>query len=203
MRDVKSVIYFDIGGVLLSIHPDRTLHYLRRCTSLPETVLGGALGGDIHDAYETGKLSDDEFYERYRATLPQPNGLTRKDFYEAWLRLIGEPTETLELARALARSYPVWLVSNTNPHHIRHGDARGYFRGFAGAIYSFEIGFRKPSKGFFGTALKRAGTLASSSIFVDDQFENIQAAQDLGFQTVHYRSHTQLRRDLDELLSPV
>lgn len=200
MQKMMENIFFDIGGVLLHLHPERTLHYLHECTSIPENLIEEAFRGDIHHAYETGKLTDDEFFERYKARLPQPNGLIRSDFYKAWLRLLGEPSETMVLARNLAKTYPVWLVSNTNPCHIRYGEMKGYFKSFAGTVYSFEIGVRKPERGFFKKALEIAGVEAQSTLFIDDKLENVRSAQEMGFVTIHYRSNRQVRQELDRWL---
>ena len=195
------VIFFDIGRVLLNIYPERTLSALRECTGLPKSVLEKPLQGDISDSYETGKIGDNEFFKRYKDALPQPNDLTKDDFFQAWLALLGEPTETMDLARELAKTYPVWLASNTNPAHIRHGEAEGLFDGFAGRIYSFEIGIRKPSKEFFEKALGIAGAQAGSTLFVDDKPENITAAEASGLESIHYLSDRQLSEAIDTLLT--
>ncbi|MEE9166437.1 MAG: HAD family phosphatase [Candidatus Neomarinimicrobiota bacterium] len=190
-------IFFDIGGVLLEVFPERILDYLRKCTGLPDRQLQKALDGDNFFAYEAGKLSDEEFFRWYQRAIPQPNNLTRDDFFQAWLQVLGEPTKTLTLARQLARSYPVWLASNTNSCHIRYGEKKGYFDGFAGKVYSFEIGVRKPSTEFFQRALDLAGAETGSSLFIDDKPENVGAAQAMGFETIHYQSDPQMKRDLD------
>lgn len=122
--------------------------------------------------------------------------MTEDDFFQAWVNLIGDPTETMALAKKLTRSLPVWLVSNTNPRHIGYGNSQGYFDEFSGKTYSFEIGVRKPSPEFFRTALERSGFEAGSSVLIDDQIKNIEAARALGFETIHYRSDGQVRRDL-------
>lgn len=181
----------------MRVFPERMLNHLHACTGLPEQTLERGFEGDYYLAYETGRLSDEEFFRCYKESLPQPNGLTRDDFFDAWLALIGEPTGTMFLARQLAERYPVWLASNTNPSHIRYGETQGYFDGFAGMIYSFEIGVRKPEGEFFQKALDIAGTRAGSSLFVDDKPENVQVALTIGFETLHYRSDPQIKRDLD------
>ncbi|MCH7731608.1 MAG: hypothetical protein IIB44_03705, partial [Candidatus Marinimicrobia bacterium] len=100
-------IFFDIGGVLLNIHPDRTLRYLREKTGLDKSVIESPLVGEIHHAYERGELTDSEFYSQVKACFPHSDHLTEADFFHAWLQLLGEPTDTMDLALSLIDKYPV------------------------------------------------------------------------------------------------
>lgn len=194
-------IFFDIGGVLLKIYPERTLTYLNEYTELPENLLEETFLGEIIDSYERGRLTDDEFFVWYKEKLPQPNSLTKSDFFRSWLELLGEPTETLTLARELAKTYPVWLVSNTSSYHIRYVESKGYLIGFAGKIFSFKIGIRKPAKEFYEKALQIASAKANSTVVIDDRSPNVKAAQAMGFRTIHYQSDPQVRQELDLLLN--
>jgi len=201
MYEKIKTVFFDIGGVLLYLHPERTLHHLHLCTGLSENILEEAFLKENHQTYETGELTDEKFFNNYKSSLPQPNGLVENDFFTAWLKLIGKPTGTMEVAQNLTRTYPVWLVSNTNPCHIRYGESKGYFHDFTGAVYSYEIGVRKPNKKFFKKALELTGATAQSTLFIDDRLENIQTAQELEFITIHYLSDKQMERDLKDFLS--
>ena len=192
-------IFFDIGGVLLNIHPDRTLRYLREKTGLDKSVIESPLVGEIHHAYERGELTDSEFYSQVKACFPHSDHLTEADFFHAWLQLLGEPTDTMDLALSLIDKYPVWLTSNTNPYHIQNG-LQWVFDKFTGRIYSYEIGVRKPYLTFFKTALKISDAKAESTLFIDDNVENVQRACELGFKTIHYESDQQMRQDIDRLI---
>ncbi|MCH8011793.1 MAG: HAD family phosphatase [Candidatus Marinimicrobia bacterium] len=194
-------IFFDIGGVLLNIHPYRTLRYLCEKTGLDKSVIESLLVGEIHHAYERGELTDSEFYKQVKACFPHSNHLTEADFFHAWLQLLGEPTDTMDLALSLIDKYSVWLTSNTNPYHIQNG-LQGVFDKFTGCIYSYEIGVRKPYLTFFKTALKISDAKAESTLFIDDNIDNIKGAQVFGLNTILYENDAQMKKDLTRLLSP-
>ncbi|MDP6592837.1 MAG: HAD family phosphatase [Candidatus Marinimicrobia bacterium] len=196
-------IFMDIGGVLLDISPERTLAELITATDHPESVIREAFHEDALDRYEKGQIGDDQFYAHFRDALPEPDGLTKDKFFSAWLTLLGTCTDSLSVARDLVREYPVWLASNTNPFHIRHGTEKGWLDGFSGYIYSFEISARKPHADFFTKALTLAGAEARTSLFIDDHRENVETADKLGFTTIHYRSHEQFCRDLSHHLDRI
>jgi len=53
------------------------------------------------------------------------------------------------------------------------------------------VGMRKPEAGIYELTLKRIGMTAPECVFVDDLKPNIDAAQELGFHTVHFQDNEQ------------
>jgi len=51
-------IFFDIGGVLINIHPDRTFEYISRSTGVKIEILKESFPENIHNEYEKGKISN-------------------------------------------------------------------------------------------------------------------------------------------------
>jgi len=56
------------------------------------------------------------------------------------------------------------------------------------AYYSHRIGHRKPNASAFEYVLQKHGLNAAETIFIDDSINNIEAAQQLGLQTVHLKA---------------
>ena len=52
------VIFFDIGGVLLHIHPDRTINYLSDLTGISFEDVKSSFPEHDHEKYEMGLISD-------------------------------------------------------------------------------------------------------------------------------------------------
>ncbi|HZO06449.1 MAG TPA: HAD family phosphatase [Solirubrobacterales bacterium] len=53
------------------------------------------------------------------------------------------------------------------------------------------VGMRKPEAGIYELTLERIGMTAPECVFVDDLKPNIDAAQELGFATVHFQDNEQ------------
>lgn len=173
---------------------------LAKKSGLTSDRLIGVMDGPIHDAYERGELTEEQFYEQFRQTLPGEISFTRGDFFRAWQLMLGSPTGTMTFALGLIPEFHVWLASNTNPYHINMG-IDGLLDGFTGRVYSFEIGYRKPERKFFEQALTLAETTVNKSLFIDDKIENIVTAKALGFLTVHYRSHEEFAEEISHILN--
>ena len=199
--EMITTLFFDIGGVLLNVHPERTVQYLSDCTDVSVEEIRKRFPKDVHNEYEQGNLSDREWFLAIKESLPQPCCLKESDFWRAWKLLLGEEMETTKILKKLSDTYSVWLLSNTNPQHIRDViDTRYAFPHLIdGAVYSFNVGLRKPHKEIFLTAAKLAGTRPENSIFIDDMAENIYAAIEVGFTGIQYFSPEQLIEDLTQL----
>ncbi len=193
-----TTIFFDIGGVLLNIHPDRTIQYLSDVTKLSKQEIIDAFPEEAHHRYERGEISDTEFYKAIKRELPVSNNLTKEQFWEAWSLLVGEETEVVKIMNALTTIHPVWLLSNTNPYHILEEERFKLFDKITGGIYSFEVGSRKPEADIFLKALEIAGVTAEKSLFIDDLLENVEMAQALNMNAIHFKSISDLNKQLEK-----
>jgi HAD superfamily hydrolase (TIGR01509 family) len=101
--------------------------------------------------------------------------------------MIGQETETANILDEIAQSHSVWIVSNTNPHHIRNEASRFTFLHNAhGTVFSFDVNTRKPEPAIYLKALELAGADPEESLFIDDVQANIQQAEKLGFHGTHF-----------------
>ena len=53
-------------------------------------------------------------------------------------------------------------------------------------VVSYELGFAKPDPAIYRVCLERLGVPAAAALFVDDRRKNIEAADRLGIQTLHF-----------------
>lgn len=58
----------------------------------------------------------------------------------------------------------------------------------------------KPDKRIYQLLLKRYFIKAEECIFIDDNINNVKAAEELGFYTIHFKNATQLEANLSTLL---
>ena len=194
-------IFFDIGGVLIDIHPDRTFEYISRSTGVKIQILKESFPENIHNEYEKGKISNNEWFSEYKKSLPELSNLTEKTFWKAWNLLLGKEKKTIDLVKSLKPNYSIWLLSNTNPKHIQDEIKNKYeFPSLIdGAVYSFEVGKRKPSYDIYKIATEMAGVGAHEALFIDDLSENIIAAKEIGITSFLFTTFEQLTIDLKKL----
>ena len=194
-------IFFDIGGVLIDIHPERIYQYLSDSADVEVNMVKESFPWDAHDQYERGIINNEDWFITYKESLPQPCCLKRSDFWNAWKLLLGEEKNTVNILEALNKQYSIWLLSNTNPKHIQDEIEKRYlFPSLVnGAVYSFDVGVRKPEKEIYEIAMQRANANPQECLFIDDLLENIQAAKQIGIEGIHFISSEQLKQELVHL----
>lgn len=189
-------LFFDIGGVLLNIYPERTVDYLASITNLTSQQITDSFPEEEHHKYERGEISGDAFFTAVKNNLAKENGLTSEDFWKAWGMMVGERSGVADVMDQLSVNYSVWLLSNTNPYHIIKEKRTEIFKNIAGAIYSYDVGCRKPELGIYKTALEKADTKPEEALFIDDLEENVLAAGALNIDAIHYVSLKDLVNNL-------
>ena len=63
-------------------------------------------------------------------------------------------------------------------------------------LISWDCGYEKPLKGFYELLLNKSWLSAKNILFVDDNKENIQWANDVWLKTLHYRYWTSLSESI-------
>ena len=196
-----TTIVFDIGGVLLEIHPEKTYQYVSDSTDINVNVIKNRFPWDAHNQYEKGNLTDKEWFFAFRDSLPQPCCLKETDFWKAWSLLLGEEKKTVDLLSVLHQSYSTWLLSNTNTKHIQDEIEKKYlFPSLVdGAIYSFDARCRKPDRQIYEILLENSKADPQKCVFIDDLIENVTAASLIGMHAIHYRNYKLLSNELKEI----
>jgi putative hydrolase of the HAD superfamily len=120
--------------------------------------------------------------------------LTNHQIKTAWnALLIDFRLPSLEWLQSIKNKYRIFLFSNTNQIHyesfletyfIQTGKTN-FNDFFEKAYYSQEMGLRKPSLEPFIQILENHGLEAAETVFIDDTLKNIEAAQQVGIQTIH------------------
>ena len=70
---------------------------------------------------------------------------------------------------------------------------------FEGIVISGDEKIKKPDPRLYQVLIDRYGIQPVKSIFIDDTNINVEAAADLGFQTIHFLSANQLQDELQKL----
>lgn len=121
-----------------------------------------------------GWISDDQIISAFNALL--------LDF----------PPERIRLVQELSKKYRVFLLSNTNALHVeyynemlsREFGIENLDQLMEKAFYSNELGCRKPDKEIYQKVLRLADIRAEETLFIDDNEENVRAAEELGIRSV-------------------
>jgi putative hydrolase of the HAD superfamily len=190
MRDIKNII-FDLGGVLLNIDYNKTIAAFREMGVKDfEQMFTQFHANDLFTRLETGRVSNDEFYDALKTVIPIP--VSNNEIDTAWnAMLLSYRSESLATLEELAQRYSLFILSNTNRIHLarfqqiftRDTGKPLLDEYFGKCWYSHMIGLRKPGKEVYEFVLQDEGLVAAETIFIDDTIDNIETAKKLGIRT--------------------
>jgi 2-haloacid dehalogenase len=196
---VEAVI-FDLGGVLLDWNPRHLYRKVFADAADMEEFLRRICTPAWHDGHDRGESTADSC-----AVLAEAHPEYADEIW-AWSQrgeemVAGAFDETVAILADLAGDgVPCYALSNMEAETfpLRY-DRYPFFALFDGIVISGVEGMAKPDREIFELVLRRFGLRAGSSLFIDDNAENIEAATALGMPTVHFESPDGLRRSLRAL----
>lgn len=190
MNQIKNII-FDLGGVLLNINYQKTADAFEQLGFHDFiNMYTQYTANEIFSKLETGNISNEDFFISLLAKAAKP--IRVEDLQTAWnAMLLDFRTESLAKLRQLKQDYKIFLLSNTNNIHWQafqtiftestgEDSLDNYFHK---AYYSHQVGLRKPNADIYEFVAADAGLEIAETIFIDDSYNNIEAASALGFQT--------------------
>ena len=195
-----TAIFFDIGGVCLTngwSEPER-----RQVT--------GALRLDfatferrhaqVIDAFDFGQINLKDYLDW--TVFYQPRPFSPQDFFDEIGRGMTALPETLRLAGELGDTHR-WLLATLNnepreinEYRIQHFALRDYFSAFFSSCY---LGVKKPQPGIYQKVLQITQRRPEECLFIDDVKDNLEAARNLGMETIQFVDAGQLRETLKDM----
>ena len=197
---IKAII-FDFGNVLLEWNPRYV--YQRFFPNDPE--------GMEHFLEEVDFMNWNAQQDKGRTfaegvallsrQFPHYSGLIQA-YHDNWRDSIGTSyTGTVKLLKALKQGgYPVYGLSNWSAETFPYARQKyDFFDLLDDMVISGHVGHIKPDPEIFQILLEKIGRPAEECLFIDDSPTNIDQAEKLGFQTIHFQSSEQLEIGLRQL----
>lgn len=122
-------------------------------------------------------------------------------YYGEWPRMIsGDLPENTRLLSSLKENYRLFGLSNWSAETFPYiYDRYDFFKEMEGIVLSGREKMLKPDRAFYELLLNRYELVANECLFVDDNLDNILAAQALGFSTIHLKEGVVLEEEFQKL----
>lgn len=196
-KNIKNII-FDLGGVIVDLDTSKTINAFSDLSGIPEDEILKMADEPIFQQYEKGEIENNVFRERLRElfNIDSHDNIIDK----AWNAMIGNtPIHRLEWMSSLQQQFRVFILSNTNHIHINYVHdtlntnygIENFTNHVEKVYYSQLIGLRKPDKEIFEFVIDQNNLETSSTLFLDDNVDNLKGAKSIGIQTAQV-SHPEL-----------
>jgi 2-haloacid dehalogenase len=194
----RSVVVFDVGGVLLEWDPR---HLYRKLfdgdDDAMEEFLGNVCTVEWNERQDAGRTFADAAAELLPAHADKAHLIDA--FGRRFDEMIpGAIEETVDILRELKRAgVPLYAVTNWSAETFPSAQQRfDFLAEFDGIVVSGEEGVIKPDPRIFRILLERYDIPADAAVFIDDNPANAEAATNLGIHGIHFRSAAELRGEL-------
>lgn len=186
MTEINTIV-FDLGGVLIDWNPRYLYSKLFTNAEKMEWFLANVCHGDWNQQQDAGKPFGEAtselalVYPEYKAEIMA--------YFDRWIEMIKGPINgTVALLDAIAKKdFRLLALTNWSAETfplVRHEYA--FFDHFQEIVVSGEEKMAKPDPAFFQLLMDRHQVAPEQSLFIDDNIDNIKAANQLGFHTIRF-----------------
>lgn len=196
----RSIVVFDLGGVLIDWNPRHLYRKLFADEAVMELFLSTVCTQAWNERQDAGRTFA-EAAALLRAEHPHHAELI--DAYGARFdEMMKGPIEgSVRILETLHRKgVPLFALSNWSRETFPLAERRFTFlQLFRGRVISGEIGMIKPDPRIFEHLLERFAIPAGDAVYIDDNPRNAAAATALGLHGIHFTDPARLRRELEDL----
>jgi putative hydrolase of the HAD superfamily len=196
-------IFFDMGGVLLPLFPERCMEAYRNLAGFQDIdfYLDPCHQQGFFLDIEAGRMDLESFFtECLKHCRP---GTTRETIYRCQEQFFGTPHPyDVALVKELSQKYDVYMLSNNNPFsmlmHIPNFANAGLplDKSFKKLFFSHEMKMLKPNREIYASALSESGHPAGECLFIDDSQRNVDGGNAAGMHAILYRPGVDSLREL-------
>ena len=189
-------IVFDFGGVLIDWNPEYVYKEIFNDDEKMKWFLSNVCTNEWNLQQDKGRTFV-EGADLLKKTFPE-HAEHIDVFYREWPRMIkGEISGTVAILKEVKKKFKVYGLTNwsaeTFPIALERFD---FLKLFDGIVVSGVEKMIKPDKAFFQVMLNRYNLTAKHCVFIDDNQLNIAAANEMGFNAIHFSSAENLEKEL-------
>ena len=190
-------IVFDFGGVLLDWNPRYLYTKIFDDAQEMEYFLEHVCTYPWNQEQDRGRTFAEAIQELVKIHPKYTSQI--QAYFDRWIEMISgevEGVSTILLALHQA-GYPLYGLTNWSSETLPLvKDQYDFFNVFLGIVVSGEEKVMKPDPEIYKILINRYGLTPEATLFIDDNAENIEAAQQFKLNTIHFQSHTQLQEAL-------
>ena len=197
---IKNIV-FDLGRVMVEFDPVAYLRGFGYPEELVQKLFDIVFGHDwyLHDRGDYATIDDLRLAltQKYPAYAAELNAVLRGD----WVKIHYLKTDTADyMAELKRRGYRIYILSNLSVESYEYIRQYDFFRLIDGGVFSYQERSCKPEEKIYRTLLDRYSLVPEETVFLDDNPDNIAAADRLGIHGVLFTDLATAKEQTERLL---
>jgi 2-haloacid dehalogenase len=196
-----NTIIFDLGAVLIDWNPNYLYDKIFTNAEERQHFLANICTPAWNEEQDAGRTLA-EGTELLVQQFPEHEENIRA-FYGRWEEMLGGAIDgTVDIFKQMKDSgrYKIYALTNWSTETFEIAKARyDFLNWFDGMVVSGEEKTRKPFPKFYQILLNRYQVKPQEAVFIDDNYRNVVAAEQLGINSIHFTSAEALKSALAEM----
>ncbi|EAR53309.1 hypothetical protein SKA34_03600 [Photobacterium sp. SKA34] len=198
---IRNVI-FDFGAVLFQWNPQRIVETFTQSIDEQNILMEQVLAHPDWLALDRGTMLLAEEIPKFAARTGISCQRMEEFINHIQLSLEKMPETEALFFRLLDKNYPIYYLTNMCSAFFETLYEKHHFISFFnGGVVSGKELTMKPEPEIFHLLCQRYHLNPNECLFIDDHYPNIQTAQSLGFNTVHFTPTQDCIREIEEVLA--
>lgn len=193
--NIKNIV-FDFGGVLMDWDPRYMYRKVFKTEEKMENFLQTICTTEWNAQFDKGLDFQEGINERIEKFPEYKEEIQL--YKDRWIEMIsGDIPENSQLIYELKENYKLFGLTNwaADTFELVY-EQYPFFKELEGIVVSGEEKIIKPNPAIFKILLNRYQIKSSESLFIDDNYDNILTARELGFGTIWLEESTDLKEKL-------
>ncbi len=191
-QNIKNII-FDLGDVLVRFYPDGYLKSEGLKSAEAELIRDKFFLSKEWAYLDIGIITREEAKEVIISRNKKYRYILSKyiDNYQGMYKIIDCNAKLLNELKN--KKYKLYFLSNFHKEaFLTIYEKFNFFKLFDGGVVSAFVKLLKPYSSIYLKLIKKNGIKAKESLFIDDTIANVEAAEKLGFNTIHLKDTAKL-----------
>lgn len=196
-----NTIIFDIGNVLVDFRWRYAIDMMNLDDKTADRVAKATVLSPMWNEYDRGIMTDDELLEGFVANDCEIGDVTRtfiEDYYKYIVKQFDYAHDWIDDLKS--KGYKVYFLSNFSKrgHEVFAKDLDFLDKG-DGAVLSYAVKLIKPDSEIYEYILNTYNINADEAVFIDDSKANIDAAREVGINTILFTDRESVLKELKAL----
>lgn len=193
---------FDLGGVFFDWNPE---YFFKNVFSDSEELnyfLSNVCNNNWNIQQDAGR-SIKEAEEELIIKFPNFSQQIRMYYLNHRKMIKGTYQESINVLESIKKkNLECFVLSNWSAETFK-GMTKDYtfLKQFDGMLISGEVKMAKPDPKIFKLAINKFNLIPNETLFIDDNLDNINSAQNIGFKTIHLRNPSVIEKKIENFIN--
>jgi epoxide hydrolase-like predicted phosphatase len=195
---IKAII-FDWGEVISEHKFDDIVTNIAHKVNIDPVPFSKILKENWREFHE-GKIEEKDFWKKIEQLMSIKLPETESVWGDSIREVYRENKKMMDLLPKLKKNYKLAMLSNAEVNVTKIYDELTHLnRLFDTAVFSCFVNVAKPDRKIYEITLESLNVNPNESIFVDDLLENVEGANQVGINGIHFKGYEDLVGRLKEL----